>query len=228
MISGVPIWTGAAGAVKLGHVLDRKQEPPDRGPEKSGAFSPAVSVGRSVAAGSSGRQADRRKAPGKAPGAAHRWTGSSRTGGPRWRPASSIPAPRPGRRRKRAARRTASRDGGVLRARYSYPGSLIYTPPIAPQTGRRLTASTSTGTEQGHSLQPTGQPYSPQQAAASRQQPAGNRAGARRSQQQSHSPTASQQTANSSPTASSGQPDDRPARRHPKRARARIKTRPRA
>ena len=93
--------------------------------------------------------------------------------------------------------------------------------PHSPPTGRKLTASTSTGAEQGHSPQPTGQLYSPPQATSQQAQATAHRARASRSQQQGHSlqPAATQHKPQ--PTANSGQHNGQPARRHPN-ARARF------
>lgn len=110
-------------------------------------------------------------------------------------------------------------DGQPRREGFYAPGIVsweldIYAP-HSPPTGRKLTASTSTGTEQGHSLQPTGQLYSPPQATSQQAQATAHGARASRSQQQGHSlqPAATQHKPQT--TAHSGQRDGQPARRHP-------------
>ena len=173
-----------------------------------------IGNGRSVAAGSSSTPADRRQEPTKAPGGrpqVNRQTAGPAahdgTGGGLWH--------RAGERAKTGRQG----DGQPRREGFYAPGIVsweldIYAP-HSPPTGRKLTASTSTGTEQGHSLQPTGQLYGPPQATSQQAQATAHGARASRSQQQGHSlqPAATQHKPQT--TAHSGQRDGQPARRHP-------------
>ena len=116
-------------------------------------------------------------------------------------------------------------DGQPHREGFYAPGIVsweldIYAP-HSPPTGRKLTASTSTGKEQGNSLQPTGQLYSPPQATSQQAQATDNRERASRSQQQGHSLQLLATQHKPQPTANSGQRDGQPARRH-QNARARF------
>jgi len=114
MISGVPIWTGAAGDVETGHILDldRRREASGKWAGKirrvfSGGFRGAVRDGGQL------QQAGRQEASARknTRGAAHRWTGKQQDRRPMAAALLQPPTPRRGRRRKQAAGETASRAG---------------------------------------------------------------------------------------------------------------------
>lgn len=171
MISGVPIWTGG----------------PAGGPEKSGSFPPAFSVARSVAAGRLRQAGQTRGQRPKTPGAARQVNRQAAGLADNGSGATPSSRPRPWRRRKRAARETASRAGGSFTRPVQSPGSLIYTPHIAPGRARadslhqHSPQGRGTASRQGHSHRATG--ASQQTAGTS----TAHRAGASRSQRQGHS-----------------------------------------
>ena len=195
----------------------------------SGAFFPTFSVALAVER-CPPKRANRQEARArKTPGADSRKT--TRQRGRQIGTAARLWPPAP----RRWRRKTGCQQGGQPRRKGFYaPGIVswefdIYAP-IAPPTGRRLTAPTRTGTGQGQSLQPAGQPHSPPQVTASRRKPITHRAEASRSQRQAHSlqPTATQQ----SPQRPARRPAGAAASKRPrliptKRTHARIKTRPR-
>ena len=138
-------------------------------------------------------------------------------------------APRRWRRQK-----DHQQDGPLRRKGFYAPGIVsweldIYAP-YSPPTGHSLTAPTSTGTGQRQSLQPAGQPDSPQQDTASRAK-ANNAQGkgqpitAAGAQPPAHSQQHSQQQPARRPAGAAT--SKRPRLIPTKRAHARIKTRPR-